>query len=177
MGGRILSEVLYVYMSTGTPSGLFHRHKHRIISRGIRTGGVSTERRQQSRRLKGPFGDRGRNMVRSESTLGIVSGLQAPNGKPVASEGAGVNRASKNASPALARAVSLHLDGQLSAALKHLREALETDKSQPVLYRPLVTFCANCGSLKRPRQNYSKLLELEPEHRSAHFNRGVCLAG
>ena len=115
-------------------------------------------------------------MIRSELSLGIVKGLQPPNTKSIADEGAGATHTPKIANPALARAVSLHLDGQLSAALKHLREALASGNSQPVFYSAIGHILCELREFEEAAENYSKLLELEPEHRSAHFNKGVCLA-
>ena len=82
----------------------------------------------------------------------------------------------KTAHPALVRAVSLHLDGQLTAALDHLREAQRSGVREPALHAAMGHILCELRNFAEGSEQYSKLLELEPEHRSAHFNKAVCLA-
>src|SRR5689334_5332337 len=81
----------------------------------------------------------------------------------------------KTMNPALARAVSLHLDGQLTAALKELREAIDGGNRQAPLYSAMGHILCELHEFQQAVDSYAKLLELEPEHRTAHFNNGVCL--
>ena len=86
------------------------------------------------------------------------------------------NQVAKTAHPALVRAVSLHLDGQLTAALDHLREALRSGSREPGIHAAMGHILCELRNFAEASEQYSKLLELEPEHRSAHFNKAVCLA-
>ena len=78
--------------------------------------------------------------------------------------------------PTLARAVPLHLDSQLTAALAEPRAAIDAGSRQPSLYSAMGHILCELREFEQASRYYSKLLELEPEHRTAHFNRGVCLA-
>ena len=82
----------------------------------------------------------------------------------------------KIANPTLARAVSLHLDGQLTAALAELKAAIEGGSRQPALYSAMGHILCELREFEQAAKYSSKRLELEPEHRTAHFNRAVCMA-
>src|SRR5512138_3340677 len=82
----------------------------------------------------------------------------------------------KVANPTLARAVSLHLDGQLTAALAELKTAIDAGNRQPALFSAIGHILCELREFEQASKYYSKLLELEPEHRTANFNRAVCLA-
>ena len=80
----------------------------------------------------------------------------------------------KTSRAALARAVSLHLEGKLGAALKELKEALNVNKAGPG-----AAIRAGAGSSMSftnaaAAASYAKLLELRPDHRIAHFNQARC---
>src|SRR5215471_16882249 len=82
----------------------------------------------------------------------------------------------KATNPALARAVSLHLEGKLEAALKELTDSAKSGKLEPFLYTAIAHIQYELHEFEQAAATYTKLLELAPEHRTAHFNKAVCLA-
>src|SRR6266404_1451642 len=78
-------------------------------------------------------------------------------------------------SSALAKAVTLASEGKLDDAVKELEAAAQRGESPAEVYTGL-------GHLRFEQQNwseaarcYAKVAELEPQHRTAHYNRGLCL--
>src|SRR5689334_19740567 len=65
----------------------------------------------------------------------------------------------KIANPALARAVSLHLDGQLTAAVAELRSAIDAGGRQPSLYSALGHILCELREFEQAAKYYTTLLE------------------
>src|SRR5579884_2222933 len=79
------------------------------------------------------------------------------------------------ASPSLGKAVKLASEGKLNDAIKELERAAERGENPSEVYTGL-------GHLRFEQQNwaeaancYSKAAAADPKHRSAHYNRGLCL--
>ena len=81
---------------------------------------------------------------------------------------------SKRAGKTLARAVSLHLEGKRESAAKMLGKAIEGGERDPALYSALGHIQYEMRDYAGRRGIYGQLVELEPLHRTAHFNLGVC---
>src|SRR3984957_9424931 len=80
----------------------------------------------------------------------------------------------KTVSPALARSVSLHLEGKRKEALRELNAAIENGEETPEVF-------AAKGHIQFEREQYDdaiktyeKLLTLAPRHATANFNLGIC---
>lgn len=81
------------------------------------------------------------------------------------------NRSSKT----LSKAVSLHLEGKLEPAARLLAKAIEEGEKDPGLFSALGHIHYELGDYAAASQAYGQLAEVEPLHRTAHFNRAVCL--
>jgi len=78
-------------------------------------------------------------------------------------------------SRSLSKAVFLHLEGKLRDALKELREAVDRGERQPALFSAMGHLEYELHEYEAAVKSYTRLLELEPAHRTGHFNRAVCL--
>src|SRR5579863_2331274 len=80
----------------------------------------------------------------------------------------------KAASPALARSVSLHLEGKRKEALREINTAIENgDESAEILAaKGHVQF--ELEQYDDAIKTYEKLLSLVPRHPTANFNVGIC---
>ena len=76
-------------------------------------------------------------------------------------------------SPALARAVSLHLEGKHKDALKELNTALENGEETADLYSAKGHLQFELEQFEEAVRSYEKLLTLAPRHATAHFNLGI----
>ena len=80
----------------------------------------------------------------------------------------------KAVSPALARAVSLHLEGKHKDALKELNTALENGEESPEIYSAKGHLQFELEQFDDSVRSYEKLLTLAPRHSTANFNLGIC---
>jgi len=80
----------------------------------------------------------------------------------------------KRASRTLSKAVSLHLEGKLESAARLLSKAIEAGEHDPGLYSALGHIHFEMREYEAAGMAYAQLVELEPLHRTAHFNLGVC---
>src|SRR5580658_9172073 len=74
----------------------------------------------------------------------------------------------------LSKAVSLHLEGKLESAAKMLSKAIESGERDPALYSALGHIHYEMRDYASAAAVYSQLVELDPLHRTGHFNLGVC---
>src|SRR5712672_587601 len=81
----------------------------------------------------------------------------------------------KRANKTLSKAVSLHLEGKLESAARLLNKAVEDGEKEPSLYAALGHIQYEMRDYEAAARTYSQLSEMDPQHRTAHFNRGVCL--
>src|SRR5580704_12349309 len=77
---------------------------------------------------------------------------------------------------ALARAVSLHLEGKLEAALSELNDAIKSGKREVVLFTAAAHIQYELHEFEEAVNSYSKVLDMAPEHRTAQYNKAVCLS-
>ena len=83
-------------------------------------------------------------------------------------------RPQKRASRTLSKAVSLHLEGKLESAARMLSKAIEGGEHEPGLYSALGHIHFEMRDYEAAATVYGQLVELEPLHRTGHFNLGVC---
>src|ERR1700676_4552801 len=81
---------------------------------------------------------------------------------------------SKVLSPALARAVSLHLEGKHKDALTELNTALENGEESTEIYSAKGHLQFELGQFEDAVKSYEKLLAIAPRHSTANFNLGIC---
>jgi tetratricopeptide (TPR) repeat protein len=81
----------------------------------------------------------------------------------------------KRASKTLSKAVSLHLEGKLEPAARLLTKAIEGGEKDPALFSALGHIQYEMHDYDAAARTYAQLVEVEPQHRTGHFNRGVCL--
>jgi tetratricopeptide (TPR) repeat protein len=84
------------------------------------------------------------------------------------------NDGGKTVSPALARAVSLHLEGKHKEALKELNTALENGEESAEIYAAKGHLQYELEQYEDAIKSYEKLLTLAPRHTTANFNLGIC---
>src|SRR5438045_634760 len=80
----------------------------------------------------------------------------------------------KRASKTLSKAVSLHLEGKLESAVRLLTKALEDGEHNAGLYTALGHIQCEMHDYEGAAHTYSQLTDLDPRHRTAWFNLGVC---
>jgi tetratricopeptide (TPR) repeat protein len=81
---------------------------------------------------------------------------------------------SRRADRTLSKAVSLHLEGKLEGAAGILSRAIESGVRDPALYSALGHIHYEMRDYESAAAIYEQLAALEPLHRVAHFNLGVC---
>ncbi len=81
----------------------------------------------------------------------------------------------KRANKTLSKAVSLHLEGKLEGAAKLLFKAVEDGERDPGLFAALGHIQYEMHDYEAASQTYASLCDLDPKHRTASFNLGVCL--
>src|ERR1700722_10545777 len=86
------------------------------------------------------------------------------------------NDGGKTVSPALARAVSLHLEGKHKDALKELNTAIENGDERAEIYAAKAHILFELDQFEDSVKSYEKLLALAPRHTTAHFNLWMCYA-
>lgn len=80
------------------------------------------------------------------------------------------------AHPAIARALALHAEGCREAALAELAVAAAGPESEADAGLLAGQILFEQGRWEEAASRYRALAEAAPEHRAAHFNRGICLA-
>src|SRR6266567_7448045 len=80
----------------------------------------------------------------------------------------------KKVNRTLAKAVSLHLEGKLETAARLLNKAIESGEKEPGLFTALGHIQYEMRDFDSAAVTYLQLVELEPLHRTGHFNLGVC---
>src|ERR1700682_506383 len=95
--------------------------------------------------------------------------------KRISASKSGILTPHKVTDPALARAVSLHLEGKLEAALSELNGAIKSGKRDALLFTATAHIQYELHEFEEAVNSYSKLLDMAPEHRTAHYNKAVCL--
>lgn len=78
-------------------------------------------------------------------------------------------------SPALVRAVSLHMEGQTTQAIAELSGAIQAGDRHPDVYLMLGQFHAEAGQWEAAADVYRRLTEVDARHPLGAFNLGVCL--
>jgi tetratricopeptide (TPR) repeat protein len=86
-------------------------------------------------------------------------------------EGKGAKRQGRT----LARAVSLHLEGKREAAANTLTQAIDGGERDPALFSALGHIQYELRDYRAAANAYQQLSDLEPMHRTAHFNLAICL--
>src|SRR5579864_3136448 len=94
------------------------------------------------------------------------------NGTEVARTGTQTDE--KGASPALARSVSLHLEGKQKEALRELNTAIERGDETQEIYTAKGHIQFEMEQYEDAIKTYEKLLALAPRHSTANFNLGIC---
>jgi len=108
--------------------------------------------------------------------MGFFAGTQ-PNDEPSLPPGVTPIdrfRRERQADRTLSKAVSLHLEGHLEGAAGMLSGAIESGVRGPALYSALGHIYYEMRDYESAATIYEQLAELEPHHRIAHFNLGVC---
>ena len=80
----------------------------------------------------------------------------------------------KRVNRTLSKAVSLHLEGKLEPAVRLLSKAIEGGEKEAGLYTALGHIQYEMRDFDGAALTYMQLVELEPLHRTGHFNLGVC---
>src|SRR3954452_15891035 len=80
----------------------------------------------------------------------------------------------KRANKTLSKAVSLHLEGKLESAARLLTKAVEDGERDLGLYAALGHIQYEMRDYDNAAKTYSALCDLDPTHRTASFNLGVC---
>src|ERR1035441_5516131 len=80
----------------------------------------------------------------------------------------------KRANKTLSKAVSLHLEGKLEGAARLLSKAIEDGERDPALYAALGHVQYEMRDYEAAAETYATLSEIDPKHRTASFNLGVC---
>src|ERR1035437_8082748 len=83
-------------------------------------------------------------------------------------------KSQKRTTKTLSKAVSLHLEGKPEGAGRLLSKAIEDGETDPGIYAALGHIQYEMGEYEAAAQTYATLSEMEPNHRTASFNRGVC---
>src|SRR5580700_6872561 len=76
--------------------------------------------------------------------------------------------------PALAKAVSLHLEGNLQEALDEINGALAAGEESLEIYSAKAQLQYDLEQYEDASKSYAKVLSLNPKH-SANFHMAVCL--
>src|SRR5664280_2139426 len=83
-------------------------------------------------------------------------------------------KAQKRATRTLSKAVSLHLEGKLEGAGRLLSKAIEDGERDIGLYAALGHIQYEMHDFAAAARTYATLSEIDPKHRNASFNLGVC---
>src|SRR5580693_10812289 len=85
-----------------------------------------------------------------------------------------VRTTGKTVSPALARSVSLHLEGKRKEALRELNSAIEAGEETTEVFAAKGHIQFELEQYDDAIKTYDRLLNLAPRHGTAHFNLGIC---
>src|SRR5579863_7208887 len=80
----------------------------------------------------------------------------------------------KPVSPALARSVSLHLEGKRKEALRELNTAIEAGEETAEVFAAKGHIQFELEQYEDAIKTYEKLLGVAPRHPTANFNLGIC---
>src|SRR5450756_1648182 len=80
----------------------------------------------------------------------------------------------KRAGKTLSKAVSLHLEGKPEGAGRLLSKAIEDGETDPGLYAALGHIQYETRDYEAAAHTYATLSDIDPKHRTASFNLGVC---
>src|SRR5512140_2158824 len=80
----------------------------------------------------------------------------------------------KRANKTLSKAVSLHLEGKLEGAGRLLSKAIEDGERDIGLYAALGHIQYEMHDYEAAAQTYATISDIDPKHRTASFNLGVC---
>ena len=81
---------------------------------------------------------------------------------------------SRTSSGALAKSVSLHLEGKRKEALDVLTEAIAAGECSADAHVAAALIQYELGLFDEAAASYEKLLMLEPGHPNAYFNAAIC---
>ena len=79
------------------------------------------------------------------------------------------------ASSAVAKAVTLHLEGKRPEALRELNRAMESGEDSPEVFSARGHLEYELNQYEAAVTSYSRLLDLVPNHPTASFNVAICL--
>src|ERR1700730_4928195 len=77
--------------------------------------------------------------------------------------------------PALAKAVSLHLEGNLQEALEEINGALAAGEESLEIFSAKAQLQYDLEQYEDAEKSYAKVLSLHPKHAAANFHMAVCL--
>src|ERR1700704_2587851 len=80
-----------------------------------------------------------------------------------------------NSASALAKAVSLHLEGKRKEALQELKGAIASGGDSAEVYSAIGHIQFELEQYDDAAKSYTRLLTLEPKHNAGNFNLAVCL--
>src|ERR1035437_4479022 len=80
----------------------------------------------------------------------------------------------KRVTKTLSKAVSLHLEGKPEGAGRLLSKAIEDGEREPGLYAALGDIQYELRNYEAAARTYATLSDIDPKHRTASFNLGVC---
>src|ERR1700688_523458 len=78
------------------------------------------------------------------------------------------------ASPSLAKAVALHLEGKRKEALRELNTAIENGEETAEVFAAKGHIQFELEQYDDAIKTYERLLNLAPRHATANFNLGIC---
>src|SRR2546421_12980423 len=106
----------------------------------------------------------------------IVSASSQTNGMPMPPGVTAISdlKNQKRANKTLSKAVSLHLEGKLEGAARLLSKAIADGERDLGLYAALGHIQYEMHDYEAASHTYASLCDLDPKHRTASFNLGVC---
>ena len=78
-------------------------------------------------------------------------------------------------SAALAKALALNMDGKTEQALREVRDAIDGGEDLPELAWTKAHLEFQLGHFENALEDYRKVLEAQPSHKSATYNAALCL--
>src|SRR3982751_6543525 len=92
-----------------------------------------------------------------------------------AANGAPATSGQISAAAALAKAVSLHLEGKRKEALQELKTAISNGGDSAELFSAVGHIQFELEQYEDAARSYTKLLTMDPKHAAGNFNLAVCL--
>ena len=105
-----------------------------------------------------------------KSRSSSANGATTTNGAPAN----GVPKAAPKV-PALAKAVSLHLEGNLQEALEEINGALAAGEESLEIFSAKAQLQYDLEQYEDAEKSYAKVLSMHPKHAAANFHMAVCL--